>query len=54
MFMNQLYNIDCEKLEIEINEAIDEGKLKPKAIIPVDLFGLPARYRLINKIVKKI
>ena len=27
--------------------------LKPKAIIPVDLFGLPARYRLIDKIAKK-
>jgi dTDP-4-amino-4,6-dideoxygalactose transaminase len=47
------YNIDCEKLEIEINRVISEGKLKPKAIIPVDLFGLPARYRLIDKIAKK-
>ena len=47
------YNIDCEKLEIAINQVIKEGKLKPKAIIPVDLFGLPARYRLINKIAKK-
>ena len=47
------FNIDCEKLEIEINKVISEGKLKPKAIIPVDLFGLPARYRLINKIAKK-
>ena len=47
------YNIDCDKLEIEINKVINEGKLKPKAIIPVDLFGLPARYRLIDKIAKK-
>ena len=47
------YNIDCNKLEIEINKVIKEGKLKPKAIIPVDLFGLPARYRLIDKIAKK-
>jgi len=47
------YNIDCDKLEIEINKVIQEGKLKPKAIIPVDLFGLPARYRLIDKIAKK-
>ena len=47
------YNIDCDKLEIEINKVIDDGKLKPKAIIPVDLFGLPARYRLIDKIAKK-
>ena len=47
------FNIDCEKLEIEINKVIKDGKLKPKAIIPVDLFGLPARYRLIDKIAKK-
>ncbi len=47
------YNIDCEKLEDQINRVINEGTLKPKAIIPVDLFGLPARYRMINKIAKK-
>jgi len=47
------YNIDCDKLEIAINKVINDGKLKPKAIIPVDLFGLPARYRLIDKIAKK-
>jgi len=47
------YNIDCEKLENEIKKVINEGKLIPKAIIPVDLFGLPARYRLIDKIAKK-
>ena len=47
------FNIDCEKLEIEIKRVISEGKLKPKAIIPVDLFGLPARHRLIEKIAKK-
>ena len=47
------FNIDCDKLEIEIKKVINEGKLKPKAIIPVDLFGLPARYRLIDQIAKK-
>ena len=47
------YNIDCDKLEVEIRKVVKEGKLKPKAIIPVDLFGLPARYRLIDKIAKK-
>ena len=47
------FNIDCQKLEDEIEKVISEGKLKPKAIIPVDLFGLPARYRVIDKIAKK-
>ena len=47
------FNIDCEKLESAINKVIKEGKLKPKAIIPVDLFGLPARYRILDQIAKK-
>tara|TARA_B110000438_G_scaffold271974_1_gene290318 strand:+ start:1520 stop:2635 length:1116 start_codon:yes stop_codon:yes gene_type:complete len=47
------FNIDCEKLEIAIETTIADGSLNPKAIIPVDLFGVPARYRLIDKIAKK-
>ena len=47
------FNIDCEKLELAIQNTIAEGKLTPKAIIPVDLFGVPARYRLIEEIAKK-
>jgi len=47
------FNIDCEKLELAIQNTISEGQLTPKAIIPVDLFGLPARYRLIEEIAKK-
>ena len=40
----------------EIEKAINRAKLKdlkPKAIIPVDLFGLPARHRVIDEIAKK-
>jgi UDP-2-acetamido-2-deoxy-ribo-hexuluronate aminotransferase len=47
------FNIDCEKLEFAIQDTIKNGQLIPKAIIPVDLFGLPARYRLINDIAQK-
>lgn len=47
------FNIDCAKLESAIQHTISEGKLTPKAIIPVDLFGVPARYRLIEEIAKK-
>jgi len=47
------FNIDCEKLEVAIKDTINNQKLTPKAIIPVDLFGVPARYRLINQIAKK-
>ena len=40
----------------EISKGVDfavKRNLTPKAIIPVDLFGLPARYRLINEEAKK-
>lgn len=47
------FNIDTTKLEKAINEVISEGKLTPKVIIPVDLFGLPADHIEIEKIAKK-
>lgn len=47
------FNIDVEKLEKAINKVLEEGKLTPKVIIPVDLFGLPADHNAINKIAKK-
>lgn len=47
------FNIDTEKLEKAIHKTIEEGKLKPRVIIPVDLFGLPADYYEIEKIAKK-
>ncbi len=50
---NDTFNIDVEKLEKAINKVLEEGKLTPKVIIPVDLFGLPADYNAINKIAKK-
>ncbi|SFN58443.1 DegT/DnrJ/EryC1/StrS family aminotransferase [Proteiniclasticum ruminis] len=47
------FNIDTVKLEKAINKVINEGKLTPKVIIPVDLFGLPADHIEIEKIAKK-
>ena len=47
------FNIDCEKLENAIKNTIKDGQLTPKAIIPIDLFGVPARYRVIEDIAKK-
>lgn len=46
----ETYNIDPSKLKIEIERVIAEGKLTPKAIIPVDLFGLCADYTEIAKV----
>lgn len=47
------FNIAPEKLEAAIVKTLEEGKLKPKAIIAVDLFGLPADYPRIEAIAKK-
>tara|TARA_X000000368_G_scaffold414861_1_gene405498 strand:+ start:1018 stop:2133 length:1116 start_codon:yes stop_codon:yes gene_type:complete len=46
------YNLNPDGIEDAIQYAESKG-LNAKAIIPVDLFGLPARYRLINEIAKK-
>ncbi len=42
------YNIDPIALVKSITQTTDTGKLKPKGIIPVDLFGQPADYDSIN------
>ncbi len=47
------FNMDAEKLENTIQKVIKEGKLNPKAIIAVDLFGQPANYDKIKQIAKK-
>lgn len=44
------YNISTDSLERKIREIQEEGKLIPRAVIPVDLFGLPADYEKIRKI----
>lgn len=47
------FNLDAEKLEEAIKEVMQEGKLKPKLIVAVDLFGLPANYPEIRKVADK-
>lgn len=47
------FNMAAEALEESIRRVIAEGKLKPKAIIPVDLFGQPADYTKILPIAQK-
>ena len=50
---NSSYNIDINDLEEKIKRVLKEGKLRPKGIIPVDLFGQPADYDEITKIANK-
>lgn len=47
------FNISPMELENAIAKTIAEGKLKPKAIIPVDLFGQPADFDSISCIASK-
>ena len=47
------YNLDPASLEAAIAMIKQEGKLTPKAVIPVDLFGQPADYRAIAPIVQR-
>ncbi|WP_417447044.1 DegT/DnrJ/EryC1/StrS family aminotransferase [Kangiella sp.] len=47
------FNICPIDLENQIQKVIEEGALNPKAIIAVDLFGLPANYPEIEAIANK-
>lgn len=47
------YNLDPVKLEEAIERVIAQGKYKPKAVVAVDLFGLPADYTKIKPICEK-
>ena len=47
------YNIDVTSLEKAIQQTLAEGKLTPKVIVAVDLFGLPANYPLVKAVAQK-
>ena len=47
------FNMNPEALEMQIKRVINEGKLIPKAIVPVDLFGQPANYDKILQIAEQ-
>lgn len=47
------FNINPQSLERAVQKIETENHLKPKAIIPVDLFGQPADYERIERIAKQ-
>lgn len=47
------YNMNPDKLESAIQKVLKQGKLIPKVIVVVDLFGLPADYDEIRPIAEK-
>lgn len=47
------FNLSAESLEKAIQNVLNEGKLIPRAVIAVDLFGQPADFPQIKKITQK-
>ncbi|HEX9463199.1 MAG TPA: DegT/DnrJ/EryC1/StrS family aminotransferase [Alphaproteobacteria bacterium] len=47
------YNIDPAALDSAVETVRRRGELRPRAVIPVDLFGLPADYAAIDSIVRR-
>lgn len=47
------FNISVEALEKAVKKVITEGKLVPKAVVAVDLFGLPADFAGVRKVADK-
>lgn len=47
------YDMSPEALEAQIKRVLAEGRLVPRAVVPVDLFGLPADYDRILPIAKQ-
>ena len=47
------YNISAESLEAAIIKVKEEGSLKPRAVVAVDLFGLPADFDAVRAVADK-
>jgi dTDP-4-amino-4,6-dideoxygalactose transaminase len=47
------YNMDPKSLEAAIAMVKRDGKLKPRVVMPVDLFGQPADYVALEPIIKR-
>ena len=44
------FNIDAADLERAVKEVLSEGRLRPRVVVAVDLFGLPADYQPIRAV----
>lgn len=49
----ETFNMDAEDLERKVAETIAKGVLKPRVVVAVDLFGLPADYVGIRRVADK-
>lgn len=49
----ETFNIDANDLERAVKQVLSEGYLKPKVVVAVDLFGLPANFPAIRAVADK-
>ena len=49
----ETFNMDPDDLEEKVKETLAEGKLNPRGIVAVDLFGQPAEFPAIRKVAEK-
>ena len=47
------FNANAESLEAAVKAVLAEGKLTPKAVVDVDLFGLPADHEAVEAVCRK-
>ena len=49
----ETFNIDAADLERAVKKVVAEGRLRPRVVVAVDLFGLPADYQAVRAIADK-
>ena len=49
----ETFNIDAADLERSVKEVVAEGRLRPRVVVAVDLFGLPADYQAVRAVADK-
>ena len=47
------FNVDAADLELAVERVLAEGRLRPRVVVAVDLFGLPADYHAIRAVTDK-
>ena len=49
----ETFNIDAADLQSAVEQVLAEGHLRPRVVVAVDLFGLPADYKAIRQVADK-
>ena len=49
----ETFNIDVTDLERAVEQVLTEGRLRPRMVVTVDLFGLPADYKAVRTVSDK-